>query len=47
MQHLWVQGAVSRKYLRIAKVGASENPDDMLTKFLSAETLGRHSKNVG
>ena len=47
VQYLWVQGAVSRKDLRVAKVGTSENPADMLTKFLSAESLGRHSKNVG
>ena len=47
MQYLWVQGAVSRKDLRVAKVGTSENPTDMLTKFLSAESLSRQSKNVG
>ena len=47
VQYLWVQGAVSRKDLRVAKVGTSENPADMLTKFLSAESFGRHSKNVG
>ena len=35
-----------QKDLRVAKVGTSENPADMLTKFLSAESLGRHSKNV-
>ena len=32
-----LQGAVSRKDLRVAKVGTSENPADMPTKFLSAE----------
>ena len=47
VQYLWVQGAVSSKDLRVAKVGTSENPADMLTKLLSAESLGRHSKNVG
>ena len=47
VQYLWVQGTVSRKDLRVAKVGTSENPADMLTKFLSAESLGRRSKNVG
>ena len=36
-----------QKALRVAKVGTSENKPDMLTKFLSAESLGRHSKNVG
>ena len=36
---LWVHSTVS-------KVGTSENPADMLTNFLSAESLGRHSKNV-
>ena len=30
-----------------AKVGTSENPADMLAKFFSAESSGRHSKNVG
>ena len=44
VQYLWVQGAVSRKDLRVAKVGTSENLADMLTKFLSAESLGRHSR---
>ena len=38
-QYLWVQAAVSRVDLRVAKVGMSENPADMLTKFLSAETV--------
>ena len=41
-----MQGAVSRKDSRVAKVGTSENPADMLTKFIGAESLGRHSKNV-
>ena len=41
VQYLRVQGAVCRKDLRVAKVETSENPADMLTKLLSAESLGR------
>ena len=35
------------KIWEFAEVGTSENPDDMLTKFFGAESLGRLSKNVG
>ena len=47
VQYLWIQGAVAQKDLRVKKVGTLENPADMLTKFLGAEPLGRHSTNVG
>ena len=47
VQYLSVKGAVSRKDSRVARVGTSENPADVLTKFLSAVSLGRNSKNVG
>ena len=40
VQYLWVQGAVSRKDLRVAKVGTSENPADMLTKFPQCRVFG-------
>ena len=36
VQYLWVQGAVSRKDLRVAKVGTSENPADMLTMSVTS-----------
>ena len=47
VQYLWIQGAVARKDLRVKKVGTSENPADMLTKFLAAEPMSRHLAAAG
>ena len=42
VQYLWVQDEVKRKTLKVNKVGPDDNPADMLTKHLKAETILKH-----
>ena len=39
VQHLWMQGAVRQKALRVFKVGTEVNPADLFTKGLTADEL--------
>ena len=44
VQYLWIQSEIQDKKLTVTKVGTSENPADLLTKFLKAETVEKHIK---
>ena len=47
VQYLWIQDAVRHKSLAVSKVGTEENPADVLTKFLKAETVHKHMEYMG
>ena len=42
IQYLWIQQEVANKNLRVDKVSTHDNPADLLTKFLKAETMEKH-----
>lgn len=42
VQYLWIQGEVQNKALKVVKVGTVDNPADVPTKNLNAETMGKH-----
>ena len=46
-QSLWVQDAVREKRVLLDKVPGAENPADMYTKHLDAQTLLKHMKKTG
>jgi hypothetical protein len=46
VQYLWIQDAVENKEFEIKKVGALENPADMLTKFLAHDPHTKHAYNL-
>ena len=41
-QYLWLQEKVSHKQLSLNKVHGTNNPSDILTKPVNAETLNKH-----
>ena len=41
-QYLWLQERVSNKHLELHKVLGTNNPADILTKPINAETLHKH-----
>jgi hypothetical protein len=47
VQYLWIQGAVQRGDLAVAKVQSRDNPADALTKYLSSDVLYRHVSAAG
>ena len=46
-QGLWVQEVRLTKRLSYHKVLGTKNPADILTKYVPAELLGRHSETLG
>ena len=44
VQFLWIQGEVQSKAVKVVKVGTAENPADVLTKNLNAETMSKHMR---
>ena len=44
VQFLWIQGEVQSKAVKVIKVGTAENPADVLTKNLNAETMSKHMR---
>ena len=46
-QSLWVQDAVREKRVFLDKVPGADNPADMYTKHLDAQTLIKHMKRTG
>ena len=47
LRHLFIQQLVALDIVRIIKIHTNNNPADILTKYVSAETLQRHLNNVG
>ena len=47
LRHLFIQQLVALDIARIIKIHTNNNPADILTKYVSAETLQRHLNNVG
>lgn len=41
-QYLWIQREVNAKQVRIDKVKTTDNPADVLTKYLSADVIWKH-----
>ena len=46
VQYLWIQQEVRHNKLQVHKVGTHENPADVLTKGLKAETMEKHVKSL-
>ena len=44
VQYLWIQSEVQSKAVRVVKVGTADNPADVLTKNLNAETMSKHMR---
>ena len=47
LKHLFIQQLVALNHLRIIKIHTNDNPADIFTKYVSAETLQRHLTSVG
>ena len=47
LKHLFIQQLVALNHLRIIKIHTNDNPADIFTKYVSAETLQRHLHSVG
>ena len=47
VRHLFLQELVRNKRLRITKIHTSRNQSDVLTKYVSAETLKKHVEEIG
>ena len=47
LKHLFIQQLVALNHLRIIKIHTNDNPADIFTKYVSAETLRRHLTSVG
>eukprot|EP00438_Fugacium_kawagutii_P015960 Skav227097 [mRNA] locus=scaffold199:26190:27674:+ [translate_table: standard] len=47
IKHLFIQQLVAYDIVRILKIHTNNNPADILTKYVSTETLQRHLHNVG
>jgi hypothetical protein len=47
VQYLWVQNVVRRGELAVSKVPGPQNPADVLTKHVDAETMRRHVWRLG
>ena len=46
VEDLWVQAKVREKKVDLVKVKGSENPADILTKYVTAEMLGRMLQKI-
>ena len=47
VRYLWLQEKVRSKELNVLKVAGAENPADLMTKNLDAETMWRHVSRLG
>ena len=47
LRHLFIQQLVKSKIISMHKVRSEDNPSDLLTKFVSCDTLNKHLYNVG
>ena len=47
LKHLFIQQLVALNHLRIIKIHTNDNPADIFTKYVSAETLQRHLHSIG
>ena len=47
LKHLFIQQLISHDYVRIIKIHTNDNPADILTKYVSTETLQRHLQQAG
>ena len=47
LKHLFIQQLVLNNIVRIIKIHTNDNPADILTKYVSTETLHRHLHSVG
>ena len=46
-QALWVQDAICKKKLGLENILGRENPSDLQTKYLDANSIARHLKKIG
>ena len=44
---LWLQAAVARGLIKLKKVAGTENPADLMTKFLAIDLVRKHLKYCG
>ena len=47
LKHLFIQQLISHDFVRLIKIHTNDNPADILTKYVSTETLQRHLQQVG
>ena len=47
LKHLFIQQLISHDYVRVIKIHTNDNPADILTKYVSTETLQRHLQQAG
>ena len=47
LKHLFIQQLISHDYVRIIKIHTNDNSADILTKYVSTETLQRHLQQAG
>ena len=47
LKHLFIQQLIQHDYVRLIKIHTNDNPADILTKYVSTETLQRHLQQAG
>ena len=47
VQYLWLQDTIKKKELGLQKIPGVDNPSDILTKYLDANTMNRHLDTLG
>ena len=47
LKHLFIQQLILNNIVRLIKIHTNDNPADILTKYVSTETLNRHLHSVG
>ena len=47
LKHLLFQQLISHDFVRLIKIHTNDNPADILTKYVSTETLQRHLQQAG
>ena len=47
LRHLFIQQLILHDIVRLIKIHTNDNPADILTKYVTAETLHRHLQSVG
>ena len=45
-RHLWLQGEVLKKNIKVLKVKGEENPADLMTKYLSEKDVAKHLRKM-
>ena len=46
VQYLWLQQRIRNKSLQVAKVRGTDNPADLMTKFVSRESILKHLEGM-